>query len=172
MPPLPVIQSSCRIELDEPITFKPLKVIQNKTKRDMYLGVTLTWSLVKLTDNMKYWQIVFTCFYCTKKSATNPLPRGFGGSNSKIRNHPASKAVFHIFKGETSPSDRGMVQPQLSTLPLRFGDSQRCFPRSFHPCVASESLGRFSKCWVCFFLRWCIPKKRVVLFLVIPLHHY
>lgn len=92
--------------------------METKTKRDMKLGGYLEMKSGKTDGQYEVPANVFTCF-TAQKSPTNPLPRVFGGSNSKyskIRNHPASKAVFHIFKGETSPSDRGKFSaPTLHT---------------------------------------------------------
>lgn len=106
MPPLPVIQSSCRIELDEPITLKPLKVIQNKTKRDLNLGVI--WSTGKC----------FLLFYCTKNLQPIHFQGVWGGQIPEIRNHPAKQGRFPYLQGRNLPfRPRNGSAPTLHTSP-------------------------------------------------------
>ena len=139
--------------------------METKRRGTWSSGVTLKWSLVKLTDNMKYRQM-FLLVLLHKNLQPIYFQGFFGG---QIPNIPKSeitlpnKAVFHIFKGDFYPSDRGRVQPQLSTLPSSLVIHDPFSPK-VSPCVASESLGRFSKSWVCLFWDDASPKNSRIVF--------
>lgn len=118
--------------------------METKRRGTWTSGFTLTWSLVKTDGQYEVLAFLFLLVLLHQKSATNPIPRGFWGVKFQNQKSPCKRfAVLHIFKGEPALPTAELFSPNSPHFPQVWWFFRPVFPEVY-PCVASESLGRFS----------------------------